>query len=138
MYAGSFLHDSIPQFTQHLAERANSGVRVRLLLGDPQCEAVALRGREEGMEDLMGARCRLMWKILGPVLSSSPVQARMHDTTLYASIFRFDDELLVNTQTYGIAASHCPVLHLNRIPGGRLFAHYLDSYEQVWQTRRTV
>ncbi len=133
-YSASFLHDSVPQFAERLATRADAGVRVRLLFGDPSSEAVALRGREEGIDDLMAARCRLTWNYYKPVLASSLVQARQHGTTLYASMFRFDDVLLANPHVYGTTAGHAPVFHINRIPGGRLFAHYLDSYERVWQS----
>ena len=131
-YAASFLHDSIPGFVDRLASRARDGVQVRLLFGDPESEAVALRGREEDIDDLMAARCRLTWKYLAPLTEATTIQARQHGTTLYASIFRFDDVLMVNPHVYGSSASQSQVLHINRIPGGRLFSHYMDSYDRVW------
>ncbi|KGN40825.1 helix-turn-helix domain-containing protein [Knoellia aerolata] len=147
-YAGSFLHDSVPSFADRLSERVAEGVCVRLLFGDPTSEAVALRGREEGIGELMAARCSLTWNYLAPILNGGVVaggpagenddagggvQARQHGCTLYASLFRFDDALLVNPHTYGVAAGHSPVLHLNRVPGGRLFTHYLESFDRTWQ-----
>jgi hypothetical protein len=137
-FAGSFLHDSVPGFADRLAERARSGVRVRLLFGDPASEAVDLRGREEGIDDLMAARCRLTWNYLQPVQTTAGIQARQHGTTLYASIFRFDETLLANVHAYGASASHSPVLHLNRIPGGRLFTHYMESFDRVWESGTPV
>lgn len=137
-YAGSFLHDAIPGFVERLADRSSKGVRVRLLFGDPASESVALRGREEGIDELMAARCKLTWKYLKPVIGPARMQARRHATTLYASIFRFDDVLLANPHAYGASASHSPVLHINRIPGGRLFSHYMDSYDRVWAMARPV
>src|SRR4051794_11247209 len=38
-FAGSFLHDSVPDFAERIAARAKSGVRVRLLYGDPDSPA---------------------------------------------------------------------------------------------------
>ena len=137
-YSASFLHDSVPQFAERLAAQADAGVRVRLLFGDPSSEAVSLRGHEEGIDDLMAARCRLTWNYYKPVLASSLIQARQHGTTLYASMFRFDDVLLVNSHVYGTTAGQAPAFHINRIAGGRLFAHYLDSYERVWQSGEPV
>jgi len=61
-FAGSFLHDALPGFTELLAERARAGTRVRLLFGDPTSEAGALRGEEEGIGDLLGKRCELSWR----------------------------------------------------------------------------
>ena len=66
------------------------------------------------------------------------VEARTHDTTLYNSMFRFDDTLLVNVHTLGAAASHSPVLHLQRVAGGRLFTHYMTSYERAWDVAEPV
>ena len=132
-FAGSFLHDSIPQFDDRLAARARAGVRVRLLFGDPECAAVELRGEEERIGDLMAARCRLTWNYLTPLLTSGAgVEARQHSSTLYASLFRFDDTLFVNPHALGAPAGQSPILHLNRIPGGRLFAHYMESFERTW------
>jgi hypothetical protein len=137
-YAASFLHDSVAGFTGLLADRARNGVRVRLLFGDPNSDAVARRGTEEGIGDLMSARCRLTWTYLTPMLPDAPVEARQHGTTLYASLFRFDDVLLVNPHTYGYGAGQSPVLHINRIPGGRLFSHYMDAFDRVWTSANPV
>lgn len=150
-YAGSFLHDSVPSFAERLSERAADGVAVRLLFGDPESEAVALRGREEGIGELMSARCALTWNYYAPILNGAAaidgpggeageagVRARQHGCTLYASLFRFDDAMLVNPHAYGAAAGHSPVMHLNRVPGGRLFTHYLDSFDRTWQEAKPL
>lgn len=131
-FAASFLHDSIPDFAAVITGRARAGVRVRFLLGDPDSSAVALRGAEEGIGDLLGARCSLSWAYVRPLLNIQGIQARQHGATLYNSVFRFDDTVLVNTHAYGAAASHSPLMHLHRVPGGRLFSHYLGSFEAVW------
>lgn len=131
-YAASFLHDSVPDFGQRLSARAAHGVRVRLLFGDPASEAVSVRGEEEGIGDLLAGRCRLTWNYFGAIVESGEAEGRRHGTTLYASLFRFDDVLMANVHAYGVSASRSPVLHINRIPGGRLFSHYMDSFERVW------
>ena len=131
-FAASFMHDGIPGFSDLLAERARAGVRVRLLFGDPESPAVALRGEEEGIGSLLRSRCTLSWAYLKPLLGTPGMEARQHGATLYSSLFRFDDAVLVNTHVYGAPASHSPVLHIQRIPGGRIFSHYIDSFESTW------
>ena len=131
-FAGSFLHDSLPGFVEALAAKAERGVRVRLLFGDPESAAVNLRGAEEGLDDGVAARCRMTWSYLAPVLKVSGVQSRQHGATLYNSLFRFDSDVLANVHTFGAAASQSPVLHLRRIPGGRLFDHYMTGFERTW------
>ena len=131
-YAASFLHDSVDGFAERLAGRADQGVRVRLLFGDPDSDAVRRRGEEEGIGRLLAARCELTWAYYAPILGNRAIEARMHDQTVYSSIFRFDEVLLANTHTLGAAASHSPVLQIHRVPGGRLFSSYMDSFERTW------
>ena len=131
-FSASFLHDSVSNFDQRLIAKASEGVPVRLLFGDPDCSAVQLRGDEEGIGDLVSARCRLTWKYFVEALETPGIDARAHGCTLYASMFRFDDRLLVNPHMYGAPASHSPVHMITRVDGGRLFANYLASYERIW------
>jgi hypothetical protein len=59
---------------------------------------------------------------------------RLHSTTLYASLFRYDDEIMVNPHAYGEPASANPTLHLQRLDGGQLAGHYIQCFERVWAT----
>jgi hypothetical protein len=44
---------------------------------------------------------------------------RVASTTLYTSLFRYDDEIMVNPHAYGEPASANPTLHLRRLDGGQ-------------------
>jgi hypothetical protein len=57
---------------------------------------------------------------------------------LYNSIYRADDELLVNTHAYGCPASHAPVFHLHRTGDDGMAATYLSSFERVWAAARSA
>jgi hypothetical protein len=63
------------------------------------------------------------------------VELRLHDTPLYNSIYRFDDEMLVNVHAYGILAAYTPVMHLRRVDGA-FFNTYIESFERVWASAR--
>jgi transcriptional regulator with XRE-family HTH domain len=130
VFAGLFLPEI--QDVRRLGERARQGCRVRLLFGDPKGSAVQLRGDEEGFGDGVAHRILLSLKYYDAILAAPGVELRLHDTTLYASIFRADETMLVNTHVYGSPAAHNPVLHLRRIPGGRVVDHYLASFDKVW------
>jgi hypothetical protein len=52
----------------------------------------------------------------------------LHNTTLYASLFRYDDEILVNPHAFGEPASANPTLHLRRLDRGTIADHYIDSF----------
>jgi hypothetical protein len=132
-YSGLFLPDGRADLPALLRREADERVRVRLLYGDPNCEAVALRGDDEGIGDGLAARIHIAMSYMRPAFDVPRIEARLHGTTLYNSIYRFDDELLVNSHAYGAGAPQAPVLHLRRIAGGQLFDFYMASFERVWE-----
>jgi hypothetical protein len=115
-----------------LAARARAGVSVRILLGDPDSPEVAARGTEEGIgPDVMGARIRNALALCHPLLSVEGVEIRLHRTVLYNSLYRADDDLLVNVHAYGAPAAQAPVIHLRADEEG-VAGTYLASFERVW------
>jgi hypothetical protein len=60
-------------------------------------------------------------------LIDAGVQIRLHSTVLYNSLYRGDDEMLINQHIHGIAAAYAPVLHLRRRADDGVFATYLPA-----------
>jgi len=135
-YAGLFLTEEHPDWLPTLAAKAEAGVRVRLLLGDPQGKQLAARDREYKINGGVAGRVR---SVLGFYTERLPgaVDVRLHDTPLYSSIYRFDDELLVNHHVYGILAAYTPTTHLRRIDGAYVNT-YIESFERVWALAREL
>ncbi|MGH9211090.1 MAG: XRE family transcriptional regulator [Acidimicrobiales bacterium] len=132
-YAGLFLYEQQPQIVKVLRHKAEAGVQVRLLLGDPTSMAARARDEESGgADDLMG-KMRRAQAHFRPLATHSGITIRLHRTTLYNSIYRFDDEMLVHSHLYGLPAAHAPVVHLRQVPFGELFELYLRSFEHIWQ-----
>ena len=117
---------------QVIADRAVAGVRVRVLLGDPESPYVLERGRSEGIGDTMPAKVRSAIAMFRPLQATPNVEIRLHGTILYNSIFRADDQLFVNTHIYGVMANNAPFFHLRKIPGGAMAVNYFESFERVW------
>ncbi len=136
VYAGSFLFEAY-DFVDTVRGKAAAGASIRILVGDPDSEAIRIRSREEG-RPAIADRCRSSLEYLSIIFADPGVQIRTHATTLYASVFRFDDAMLVSHHTYGSFASHSPVTHLRRVPGGQLFDFYARSFERVWPTGISV
>lgn len=132
-FAASFLHDSLDGFFDIVAERATSGVAVRLLFGDPSSDAVKIRGIEEGLGAGFAGRCSNSWQYLKPYVEIPGIEARKHSSTLYTSIYRFDGIMLANVHTLGVPASRSPIIELQCIRAGRLFDQYLNSLDHCWQ-----
>lgn len=137
VYSGLFLSED-PQFHDLVKAKVEAGVQVRILLGDPDCVAVRQRGIDEGHQ-IMDGKIRNALVLYRPLMRSHPdIGFRLHDSTLYNSIYRADDEMLVNPHVYGIGAYMAPVFHLRRLPGGGLFDTYANSIEHTWQNARPV
>ena len=115
-----------------LADKGRAGVTVRIALGDPDGPHIAERGEQEGIGDAVAAKIRNALALYRPLATSGNVQIRLHTTVLYNSIYRADDQLLVNQHTYGIPAAHAPVFCLRRTHDGDMAVVYLDSFERVW------
>jgi transcriptional regulator with XRE-family HTH domain len=133
VYSGLFLaEDQGVQRT--LAEKAQAGVRVRFLLGNPDSPQVAQRSTDEGLEGMMAMKIREALRHYRSLRAVEGVEVRFHQTVLYNSIYRADGQLLVNTHVYGCPAAHAPVWHLKKVPGGEIASIYLESFEHVWDS----
>ncbi|SEO49440.1 hypothetical protein SAMN05216267_102854 [Actinacidiphila rubida] len=136
VFSGTFFAQSNPHVARMLADRAAAGVRVRLCFGDPRGSAVQVRGHEEGIGDALAAKIRASLTYYRSLLSVPGCEVRLHDTTLYNSLFRYDDTLLANPHVYGQPASANPILHLKWASAGGWFDDYARSFDAVWAGAR--
>lgn len=67
-------------------------------------------------------------------------EVRTHGTTLYNSIYRIDDHMLVNAHLWGMNAYGAPLWYLRRVPDTQpsLFDAYLSSFDEVWSAATSV
>ena len=131
VYAGFWLSED-PAIRRLLPRKAKSGVRVRFLLGDPDSAQVLQRGLDEGIGTAISAKIANTLHNYRELIGATNVEFRTHDTVLYNSIYRADDEMLVNAHLYGAPAHLAPLFHLRRVAGAELFSGYLDSLERAW------
>lgn len=132
VYVGMFLTEK-PDLVSLLTEKAENGLRIRMLYGDRDCEAVRQRSIDEGIgEYTVPAKIDQALAHVSTLSGVGGIQVRTHRTTLYNSIYRFDDQMLVNPHIYGKTAPHAPAIHLKRLGSGRLFTSYADSFDAVW------
>jgi uncharacterized protein DUF5919 len=135
-FSGMFLTDN-PILVKTLRAKGEAGAKVRILVGDPNSREVARRSEEEGIgKTTLAAKVRNALAFYKPLADVPGVEVRCHATTLYNSIYRFDDEMLVNTHVYGFMAAHAPVMHIRRLSGGDLFETYSESFDSVWSASK--
>ncbi|WP_318198986.1 XRE family transcriptional regulator [Streptomyces sp. MCL20-2] len=138
VYAAVFLHEAYPRLNDLLRERAEDGCTVRIALGDADSENVQLRGNEEKFGHGIESRCRLALLHYRPLLGVPGIEIRTHGTTLYNSLYRADDQMLVNAHVWGVNAYGAPVWQLRRNADGGIFDTYAESFDAVWGTAATV
>jgi transcriptional regulator with XRE-family HTH domain len=137
VYSGLFISEDAG-VQRIFKDKAKAGVRIRILLGDPESQVVTDRGEDEGVGDAMAAKIRNALALYRPLRTVEGIEFRFHQTVLYNSIYRADDQALVNTHIQGLTAAHAPVWHLRRLPGGELTGLYFDSFERVWEASEPI
>jgi transcriptional regulator with XRE-family HTH domain len=136
VYVGMFLTEQ-SGLIKALRSKGKSGARIRLMFGNPAGSEVIRRSQDEGIgKGAIPAKVRNALAYFRPLDGAEGIEIRCHGTTLYNSIFRYDDEMIVNPHVYGIAAPHAPALHLRRLSGGDMFDTYAQSFDQVWATAK--
>jgi transcriptional regulator with XRE-family HTH domain len=122
-----------------LAERAGSGVSMRICLYDPDASGIAQRAGRPESGDAPTASVRDALAIYTPLREKGKVKIRLHQGIVYSSIYHGDDdELLVSQQAYGTPVGSAPVLHLRRAEDGDMVAAYLDAFEHAWAAARSA
>ncbi|WP_344447257.1 helix-turn-helix transcriptional regulator, partial [Kitasatospora nipponensis] len=89
VYSGFWLSED-PMFFRLIREKAQAGVPVRLMLGDPDSVCVAQRGQDEGIGAAMASKIRNALANYAPLFGVPGVEFRLHATTLYNSLYRAD------------------------------------------------
>ena len=117
-----------------LRDKGENGARIRLLFGDRNAPAVTQRSLDEGIgENTIAAKIDHALAFFSQLAGAPGIEIRPHGTVLYNSIYRSDDEMIVNPHVHGKVASHAPALHLRRLSAGDLFTTYEDSFTAVWE-----
>jgi transcriptional regulator with XRE-family HTH domain len=133
VYVGMFLTED-PRLIKTLRSKAKAGATVRLLFGDPTSREVIRRSTDEGIgKTAISIKIRNALAFFRVLEEEPGIEIRCHGTTLYNSIYRYDDEMIVNPHVFGAPAPHAPALHLRRLSAGDLFETYAESFERVWE-----
>jgi transcriptional regulator with XRE-family HTH domain len=137
VYSGLFLSEDAG-IQRIFKDKASEGARIRILLGDPESQVVIERGQDEGVGDAQPAKIRNALALYRPLRGIEGIEFRYHRTILYNSIYRGDDQVLVNTHIQGLSAPYAPVWHLRKLAGGELAGLYIDCFERIWETATSI
>jgi transcriptional regulator with XRE-family HTH domain len=112
-----------PRVLEALAQKAGSGIRVRICLPDTA--------------SALGDGARRVFAVLASLRETGHVEVRVHTAIIYNAVYVADDEMLVGQRAHGVAAGGGPVLHLH---GSKrkddMVSVYLHSFAEVWDGAR--
>lgn len=137
-YTNYFLWLEQPNLVETLRRKAESGVRVRVLLGDPEGDVTRQREAIENVALTVSTRIRITLEHLaklGPLEGlearfSAPQDAMNH---VSLSVFRFDDEALVTPHLARLVGHDSPLLHLRSTGPGGMFSRFAEHAEELWE-----
>ena len=132
VYSGLFLADDAGML-KALAEQAQQGPSVRILLGDPESQHIQRRGEDEGVGDALASRARNALLLFKPLGDLEGIEIRLHSTVLYSSMFFTEKRVLANQHLHGLSAAKSPVVVVDRATSPDMAETYVRSFELVWQ-----
>ena len=71
-------------------------------------------------------------------LAALGAQVRVYSAPNYHSMLRADDQMIVHHRVEGVAGERTPVVHLSQVVEGRMYASYLEGFEQIWRIAEPV
>lgn len=130
-HSASFLAED-PAILRILTHRAQACVNVRIAVRDPDNSHSAEYGEEEGADDATPATIRNALAVFCALAKIENVAIRLHQAVLYNSIYRADDQLMINQHVHGIPASRAPVFCFRESERGDIADSYIASFDRVW------
>lgn len=138
-YTNYFLWLDLPNLRAALRKRAEAGVSIRFLVGDPESPVTTERERIEGVPLTVTTRIQVTLDELGKLSQAAPgVTGRFSDRHIALSVFRFDSDMLVCTHLADQMGHDSPTMHLRRRQDGGLFDRYAAHVEHLWADGRAI
>jgi transcriptional regulator with XRE-family HTH domain len=137
-YTSYFLWQEQPRAAERLRAKAEAGVRIRFLLGDPESEVTRRREQVEDAVLSVSTRIRITLEQLRKLGPLPGLEARFSDGHISLSVFAFDGEALVTPHIADQLGHESPMLHLRRLQADGLYDRFMQHAETLWAGGRPV
>ena len=133
----TFFLELDPAMKKVLEARAAAGTPVRVVLAQPDGQAVMNRDRNEDLGGTLPGRVRTSVQAFRKV---EGVELRLHDVDISGAVYRFDDDALFTPFLVGQLAAEAPMLHLSKVEGVETLFDRLavEQFAQVWDASEPV
>lgn len=135
-YTNYFFWTERPNFAETIREKAESGVNVRVLLGDPEGTVTQRRQEIERAQLDLTTRINITLDELGKLGQLPGLEVRFSNINAEAhvsrSIFTFDQESLVSEHIADRLGHGSLTFHLRRKQDGGAFDQYKAHFDHLW------
>jgi len=124
---------------QLLADAADHGCRVRVLISDPDSVHLAIAEQDAGRHVSLTSRPAAVGELdrvvelLSPHVQRGDVELRKFVDAGAYRVLVFDDQALVRLRLSGVDADAMPVLYLARESVGEIFESFTGHFESLWK-----
>ncbi|MBT2467069.1 hypothetical protein J7E97_04065 [Streptomyces sp. ISL-66] len=137
-YTNYFLWLEQANLAGALRRKAQSGCRVRFLIGDPASPVTAAREAEEAVPLTLSTRIAVTLNELEKLRDVTNVEGRFEIGHVNLSVFRFDDEMIVTPILARKVGHDSPLMHLRRSQADGMFDRFAAHVEELWSRGRDI
>lgn len=137
-YAMQFLPEDHARFDRLLLDKASSGCSVRIALAHPESRYVLERDAEERLGGTFPDRIRSTLDHFKPLFGVAGIEIRHHETPMYNSLFRADDEMFVTPHLYALKGYRAPIFLLRRAMDDGIFDNFMEHFERIWAETKVI
>ncbi|MFG2908469.1 DUF5919 domain-containing protein [Kitasatospora sp. NPDC048286] len=135
-YTNYFAWLEQPTLLRTLRRKAESGCRVRFLLGDPDSETTRRRERIEDVTLTVSTRIRITLEHLAELPDTDGIEGRFSSPEdgpnhIGLSVFRFDEHALVTPHLARAIGHDSPLMHLRRGEENGMFDRFAEHIEEL-------
>lgn len=136
-YTNYFFWTEIPNFSKTLRSKADAGVRIRILAGDPEHEVTHRREQIEDAPLSVSTRIRITLDELSKLGSVPGLETRLSALNAEAhvsrSVFLFDNEALVCEHIAERLGHGSLTFHLRKTQDNGPYDQYRAHFEHLWE-----
>ncbi|WP_232246629.1 DUF5919 domain-containing protein [Kitasatospora mediocidica] len=121
-----------------LRRKAQTGCRIRFLIGDPDSPVTRAREAEEGVPLTLSTRIAVTLSELQRLRGVGDIEGRFETGHVNLSVFRFDDEMIVTPILARRVGHDSPMMHLRRAQDDGMLDRFADHVEELWSRGRNI
>lgn len=137
-YTNYFLWLEQAQLGRTLRRKAESGCRVRFLVGDPDSPVTRAREIEEDVPITLSMRIAVTVGELQKLCDVPGIEAHYETGHVNISVFRFDDDMIVTPILARHVGHDSPMLHLRRCQQDGMFDRFMEHVDELWGRGRNI